>query len=170
MGKGFKVAVGSKRTSVFCFFLLLLFLYPVPGLLIAESQQGVIESWEEKITLTSEQARAIQDLRSQFLQELISFRKQITDKRIELKTLTPEEFRGERGNQLRREMQTLLHQGRERSLFYQQQALSILTPAQQAKLPPGTDLDFRCSWGMGHRGGLRMGPHRGGPPNPRPPE
>ncbi len=89
-------------------------------------------------------------------------------KRMELRTLTPEENKGERGEELRRQIQTLLIQVRERSLFYHQEALKVLTPEQRKQIPPETDLGFQCDMGFRGRGmgmgmGRGMGPRMGGP-------
>jgi hypothetical protein len=49
-------------------------------------------------------------------------------------------------------------------LFYQQEVWKLLRGDQRAKLPPGSDLGFRCHFG-GFRG-RGMGPSRDGRPGP----
>ena len=119
------------------------------------------EPWTEKLNLTSEQVQAFKDLRGRFRQELIQIQKKIMLLRLELRTLTAEEIRGEREDENRRQIQALLLQTRERSLFYQQEALRILTPDQREKLPPETDMGFQCGrwfpWGKGPGMGRGMG-------------
>lgn len=85
-------------------------------------------------------------------------------KRLELRTLSEEEYRGQPGEQLRREMQSLMLQTRERALFYQKEALKVLSPEQRENLPPGTDLGFHGRFGMGHGMGMRKGMGHGRAP------
>jgi hypothetical protein len=49
-------------------------------------------------------------------------------------------------------------------LFYQQEVWKLLREDQRDKLPPGSDLGFRCHFG-GFRG-RGMGPGRDGRPGP----
>jgi Spy/CpxP family protein refolding chaperone len=110
------------------------------------------------LDLTPEQGRLIRDLKAQFRQEEKEIRKKMMLKRMELVTLSPGEFRGEKGEDLRRQLQALMLQARERALSYQQQALSILTPEQKKKLPPDSDLGFHCQgWSRGGGPGTGMG-------------
>ncbi|MGC1401863.1 MAG: Spy/CpxP family protein refolding chaperone [Thermodesulfobacteriota bacterium] len=115
------------------------------------------EPWAENLNLTPEQAQNLKELKSRFHQESAQGRKKIMMKRMELRTLTPEENKGETGEALRRQIQSLLLQAHERSLFYYQEALKVFTPEQREKLSPETDLGFRP--GMGFRRG--MGPGMG---------
>ena len=119
------------------------------------------EIWAEKLNLLPEQVQTLKDLRGRFRQELIQNRKKIMIKRLELRTLTPEEYKGEKGEELRREIQSLYLQARERSLFYQQEALRIFTPEQREKLFSEMDLGFHCGrglpWGKGPGMGRGMG-------------
>ncbi len=126
------------------------------------------EPWDEIPKLSPEQAQTLKELKSRFRQEFFQIRKKIMMKRMELRTLTPEENKGERGEELRRQIQTLLIQARERSLFYHQEALKVLTPEQRKQIPPETDLGFQCDMGFRGRGmgmgmGRGMGPRMGGP-------
>ena len=115
------------------------------------------EAWAENLNLTPEQVQSLKELKSRFHQELTPVRKGIMMKRMELRTLTPEENKGERGEELRRQIQSLLLQAQERSLYYHQEALKIFTPEQLKNLPLDADLGFRP--GMGFRRG--MGPGMG---------
>ncbi|MBI5602749.1 MAG: Spy/CpxP family protein refolding chaperone [Deltaproteobacteria bacterium] len=125
------------------------------------------EPWAGKLNLLPEQVQALKDLRGRFRQELIQNRKKIMLKRLELRTLASEEYKGEKGEELRREIQSLYQQARERSLFFQQEALRILTPEQREKLFPEMDWGFHCGrglpWGKGPGMGRGMGPGRKGP-------
>jgi hypothetical protein len=123
------------------------------------------ESVLSGLDLNPEQGRLLKDLKTQFRQEENEIRKKVMLKRMEFRTLSPEEFKGEKGEDLRRQMQALMLQARERALFYQQEALSILTPEQKKKLPPDCDLGFHCR-GWFRRGGgpgMGMGMGRGNP-------
>jgi Spy/CpxP family protein refolding chaperone len=115
------------------------------------------EAWAENLNLTPEQVQSLKELKSRFHQELTPVRKGIMMKRMELRTLTPEENKGERGEELRRQIQSLLLQAQERSLYYHQEALKVFTPEQLKNLPLDSDLGFRP--GMGFRRG--MGPGMG---------
>jgi hypothetical protein len=128
------------------------------------------DSWADKLNLLPEQAGTIQELRTRFLLEMGLLRKQMSIKRLELRILSPEEFKGQQGDPLRREMQTLMLQIRERSLFYQQEALKVLSPEQQENLPPGTDLGFHGRFGMGPGPGMRKGMGHGRAPAKSPTE
>lgn len=112
--------------------------------------------WSENLNLTPEQVQSLKEIKNRFRLEEVQIRKKIMMKRMELRTLTPEESRGEPGEELRRKIQALLFQGRERSLYYHQEALKVLTPEQQKKLPSDADLGFQCRMGFG-RGGMGMG-------------
>ncbi len=82
-------------------------------------------------------------------------------RRMELRTMNAEEIRAEKGEEIRREIQSLLFQARERSLHYRQEAILVLTPEQQKRISVDTDLGFHCGgwhrrggrWGMGAGGG-----------------
>lgn len=137
----------------------------------AFSASAYTEPFVENLDLTPEQAQTFKDLRSRFRQELVQIQKKIVLCRLELRTLTPEEYKGEKGEEFRRQTQSLLLKVRERSLFYQQEALRILTPEQRGKLPPETDLGFH--WGRMFRGGgpgMGRGMGRGMGPGMRGPE
>ena len=123
------------------------------------------ESWSANLNLTAEQNRILKDLKSQFRQEESQIQKKMMIRRMELRTLLSEELNGEKGEELRRQIQSLLLQARERALFFQQEALTVLTPEQKKKLPLESDLGFHCR-GMFHRGGgPGMGRGRGMPPS-----
>ena len=88
-------------------------------------------------------------------------------KRMELRTLNAEEIRAEKGEEIRREIQTLLIQVRERSLYYQQEATLVLTPGQRKKISVETDLGFHCGGWFRRGGRWGMGSGSGGPPTSR---
>lgn len=121
---------------------------------------GGPDRWAENLNLTSEQAQTLKDLHRQFRQELIQIRKNIMLLRMELRTLTSEELRRDKGDEARRQIQSQMLQARERALVYQKEALEVLTPEQQKKLPAETDLGFHCGGWFRRGGGLGMG--RGG--------
>jgi Spy/CpxP family protein refolding chaperone len=114
-------------------------------------------SWGENLSLTPEQTQTLKDLQRQFRQELAQFRNKIMLKRMELRTMTSEEFKGEKGEESRRLMQSLMMQARERSLVYQKEALAVLTPEQKKKLPAETDLGFQCRGWLRRGGGMGRG-------------
>ncbi|MFH0786146.1 MAG: periplasmic heavy metal sensor [Pseudomonadota bacterium] len=120
------------------------------------------DRWADNLNLTSEQAQTLENLHRQFRQELIQLRKKIMLKRMELRTLTSEELRGDKGDEARRQIQSQMLQARERALVYQKEALAVLTPEQQKKMPAETDLGFHCGGWFRRGGGLGMGMGRGG--------
>ena len=97
-----------------------------------------------------DQTQAFQELRDRFRQELIQIRKKMAGKRLELRTLSEEEFQGlRRGRNSKTTLQALFLNGRERALGYQSEALKILRADQKEKLRwTGSDLGFRwLRWG-----------------------
>jgi Spy/CpxP family protein refolding chaperone len=153
------------RRKIICFLWIIGLGFCLAGV-EAFSAPPYAEPREELLNLSPEQAQNLKDLKSRFSQEFIQIRKKIMMKRMELRTLTPEENKGERGGELRRQIQSLLIQARERSLFYHQEALKVLTPEQRKQIPPDTDLGFQCNMGLRGRGpgmGHGMGPRMGGP-------
>ena len=134
--------------------LILILVY---GLGVGLSRAGPPDrEWESgsvNLNLTDDQAQAFQELRHRFRQELIQVRKKMAGKRLELRTLSEEEFQGLRGEEIRRDLQALFLNGRERALVYQSEALKILRADQKEKLPAGSDLGFRCHWGSLMGGG-----------------
>jgi hypothetical protein len=120
----------------------------------------------ENLNLTAEQQQALQDLQVRFRQEIDQIRKKITPLRLELRALSPEEFQGARGQEIRAALRDLAVSGRERALFYQQEAWKLLREDQRGKLPPGSNLGFRCHFGgvMGRGTGREM--RRGPEPPP----
>lgn len=120
------------------------------------------DRWAENLNLTSEQAQTLKDLQRQFRREQAQIRKKIMLKRLELRTLTPEELREDKGDEARRQIQSQMLQARERALVYQKEALAVLTPEQQKNLPAETDLGFHCGGWFSRGGGLGMGRGRGG--------
>jgi hypothetical protein len=123
------------------------------------------ETGSANLKLTDDQAQAFQELRNRFRQDMIQIRKKMASKRLELRTLSEEEFQGVRGEEIRKDLQALFLNGRERALVYQSEALKILRADQKEKLPAGSDLGFRCHWGP-FRGG---GPGRDSRRNPSAP-
>jgi len=130
------------------------------GLSPAGPPERELEGGSVMLNLTDEQARAFQDLRNKFRQEMIQVRKKMASKRLELRTLSEEELQGPRGEEIRRDLQALFLDGRERALVYQAEALKILRAEQKEKLPPGSDLGFRCRWGFFMGGGPGRGFNR----------
>ena len=121
------------------------------------------ERWTEDLNLTSEQIQNLKDLQIRFRQELAQIRKKIIITRMELRTLTPEEFKGDKGEEFRLQIQSLLLQARERSLVYQKEALTVLTPEQRGKLSSGSHLGFHCGRWFRGGGGPGMGSGKGSP-------
>jgi Spy/CpxP family protein refolding chaperone len=146
---------------IFSFLVIAIALSPIR--VGAFPSSGRTDNWAENLNLTSEQAQALKDLQGQFRRELIQIRGKIMLNRMETRTLTAEEFKGEKGDEFRRQIQFLMLQARERALVYQKEALAILTPEQQKKLPAETDLGFHCRGWFPRGGGLGMGTGKGGP-------
>jgi hypothetical protein len=121
------------------------------------------EDREVNLDLTPGQIQELNDLKAQFRREEEQIRKKIMIKRMEFRTLNPEELKSDKGEEIRRQIQSLLFQARERSLFYRQEALMVYTPEQRKKISAEADLGFHCR-GWFHRGG-RWG---GGGPGPAP--
>jgi Spy/CpxP family protein refolding chaperone len=154
-----------QRLSFFLFqgLFLLLMVLPASSLpAVTPSEEG--PGWSG-LDLTPEQGRLLKDLRRQFALEEKGIHKTMMHKRMELMTLPSEDFKGEKGEDLRHQIQALMLQARERALFYQQEALTLLTPEQKKKLPPDFDLGFRCrGWfRQGGGSGMGMGMGRGRP-------
>lgn len=139
-----------------CIFFFIIGLVSLSSPIVAFPTLPNPDAWSENLNLTPEQVQSLKEIKNRFRLEEVQIRKKIMMKRMELRTLTPEESRGEPGEELRRKIQALLFQGRERSLFYHQEALKVLTPEQQKKLPSDADLGFQCRMGFG-RGGMGMG-------------
>jgi hypothetical protein len=106
----------------------------------------------DDLELTSEQIQTLQDLKVQFHREQAQIRRKIMIKRMELRTFTPEDLRADKGEEIRRQIQSLLLQARERSLFYRQEAYMIFTLEQRKKISSESDLGFHCG-GWFRRGG-----------------
>jgi Spy/CpxP family protein refolding chaperone len=110
------------------------------------------ENREVNLDPTPEQIQTLKDLKIQFHREQSQIRKKIMIKRMEARTLTPDEFNGEKGDEIRNQIQSLMLQARERSLFYREEAYRVYTPEQRKKISPDTDLGFHCR-GWFRRGG-----------------
>lgn len=121
-----------------------------------------LETRTDELMLTPDQLQTLKILTQQFNQEQVQIRRKIMIKRNELRTLTAEEIPTDKGEAIRREIQTLLFQARERSLFYREAAFSILTPEQRKKISAEADLGFHCGGLFRHRGRWGMGPGSGG--------
>ena len=138
------------------------------GISLAGPPDRELESGFVNLNLTDEQTQAFQELRNRFRQEMIQVRKKMGSKRLELRTLSEEELQGLRGEEIRRDLQALFLNGRERALVYQSEALKILRADQKEKLPAGSDLGFRCHWGSFKGAGpgrdFRRNRNRPGPP------
>lgn len=121
----------------------------------------------EGIALTEDQMRALADLQQRFRRELRESNTRLMAKRLELRTLSREEFTGPRGSELQAEIKALFLARRQRTLYYQEEALKILREDQRLRLPAGSDLGFRCSPGFGGGGPGRRGRrHRPDPAGP----
>jgi hypothetical protein len=110
------------------------------------------EDRDVNLDLTPGQIQELNDLKAQFRREEEQIRKKIMMKRMEFRTLNPEELKSDQGEEIRRQIQSLLLQARERSLFYRQEAFMVFTPEQRKKISAETDLGFHCR-GWFHRGG-----------------
>jgi len=147
----------KHRFLFFCFQGLCLFLW---GVLNAappvEDDPGIAG-----LNLAMEQRSLLKGLRESFRKEEREIHRNMMQQKMELRTLSPEEVRGEKGEGLRRQIQSLMLQARERALYYQQEALAVLTPEQKKKLPPDADLGFHCRGWFGGGRGLGMGRGRG---------
>ena len=106
----------------------------------------------DDLGLTSGQIQTLKELKIQFHREMAQIRKKMMIKRMELRTLTYEEYKAEKGEEIRREIQSLMLQARERSLFYRHEAFGVFTPDQQKKIAAESDLGFHCGRWF-HRGG-----------------
>jgi len=125
------------------------------------------EDRDMNLDLTPGQSQTLKNLKIQFYREQDQIRRKIMIKRMELRTLNPEEIRTDKGEEIRRQIQSLLIQARERSLFYQQEAFMVYTPEQRKKISAETNLGFHCR-GWFRRGG-RWGAGIGsGSPGPAP--
>jgi Spy/CpxP family protein refolding chaperone len=117
----------------------------------------------DDLELTPDQVQTMKTLNQQFHREQAQIRRKIMILRMELRTLNPEEVRGEEGEEIRREIQNLLIQIRERSLFYRQEAFLVLSPEQRKKISAETDLGFHCGEMFRRRGRRGMEMRGGGP-------
>jgi len=124
--------------------LLVLAVMLVPLWARAMPRGGGPEPWAEEVQLTAEQVQILKTLQGQFRQELVQIHHKVMVKRMELRTLASETFKEEKGEELRRQIQALRIQARERTLAYQKEALAVLTPEQQKKISPECELGFRC--------------------------
>ncbi len=110
-----------------------------------------LRAWCQAPALTEVQWQSLNALRAEFQKEMIELRKKIMVRRMELHTLSPEERRGEKGEALRGELRQLMTQTRERALFYEQEAMKLMTPEQwerfQAQPPPGFPCRGRVRYG-----------------------
>jgi Spy/CpxP family protein refolding chaperone len=121
----------------------------------------------DDLELTPDQVQNLKTLNQQFQREQAQIRRKVMIKRMELRTLNAEEIRAEKGEEIRREIQALLFQARERSLYYRQEAALVLTPEQRKRLSIETDLGFHCGGWFRRGGRWGMGTGSGGPPNSR---
>lgn len=110
------------------------------------------EERDLNVELTPAQVQELNDLKAQFHREEEQIRQKIMVKRMEFRTLNPEELKSEKGEEIRRQIQSLMFQARERSLFYRQQAFMVYTPEQRRKISAEADLGFHCR-GWFQRGG-----------------
>ena len=110
------------------------------------------EELDVNLDLTPGQIQELNDLKVQFRREEEQIRKKIMIKRMEFRTLNPEELKSDKGEEIRRQIQSLMFQARERSLFYRQEAFMVYTPEQRKKISAETDLGFHCR-GWFHQGG-----------------
>ncbi len=140
--------------------ILILVYGPGAGLSPAGPPDRDSENESLNLNLSDDQAQAFQELRNRFRQEMIQVRKKMALKRLELRTLSEEELQSVRGEEIRKDLQTLFLNGRERALVYQSEALKILRADQKERLPAGSDMGFRCPWGSFMGAGPGRGFHR----------
>jgi hypothetical protein len=118
----------------------------------------------DDLELTPDQVQTLKTLNREFQREQAQIRKKVMIRRMELRTLNAEEIRADKGEEIRREIQALLFQARERSLYFQQEAILVLTPEQRNRISVETDLGFHCGGWFRRRGRWGMGTGNGGPP------
>jgi hypothetical protein len=121
------------------------------------------EGRDMNLDLTPGQVQALKDLNVQFYREQSQLREKIIIKRMEARNLSPDDFRGEKGEEIRSQIQSFLFQVRERSLFYRQEAFKVLTPEQRKKISTETDLGFHCRGWLRRGGRWGAGSGSGGP-------
>jgi hypothetical protein len=118
----------------------------------------------DDLELTPDQVQTLKTLNQEFQREQTQIRRKVMIRRMELRTLNAEEIRADKGEEIRREIQALLFQARERSLYFQQEAILVLTPEQRRRLSVETDLGFHCGGWFRRGGRWGMGTGSGGPP------
>jgi hypothetical protein len=138
--------------GIFFIYLLTIVISLGPMGFETSSFSGGPEDRDVNLDLSPRQIQELNDLKAQFRREEAQIQKKIMIKRMEFRTLNPEELKTDQGEEIRRQIQFLMFQARERSLFYRQEALMVYTPEQRKKISPETDLGFHCR-GWFHRGG-----------------
>lgn len=117
----------------------------------------------DDLELTPDQVQTLKTLNQEFQREQAQIRRKVMIRRMELRTLNAEETRAGKKEEIRREIQTLLFQARERSLYFQQEAILVLTPEQRKRISVETDLGFHCGGWFRRGGRWGMGSGSGGP-------
>ena len=116
----------------------------------------------ETLELSPAQIKIFQELQIKFQKEMDQIANKMTIKRMEMRTLSRDELKGEKGDELRDQIRSLMLQAREKSLFYQQEIFDRLTPEQKEKVSSERELGFQCGpWLRGEKGfgmGMRRGP------------
>jgi hypothetical protein len=121
----------------------------------------------DELELTPDQVLTLKSLNQQFHRDQAQIRRKIMIKRLELKTLNTEEIKAEQVEELRREIQSLLIQAREKALFFRQEAIQVFTPRQREKISAENDLGFHCRGWLRRGGRWGMGAGRGESGTPR---
>ncbi|NWF55692.1 MAG: periplasmic heavy metal sensor, partial [Syntrophaceae bacterium] len=110
--------------------------------------------------LTAEQTGKLTGLQQQFLNETLPIRNELAAKSLELRSLMVQPSPNAAAiSAKQKEISALQQKMQEKSLSYQTNARSLLTPQQLSQLPPGCGLGFAAGfgYGAGFRGGYGRG-------------
>jgi hypothetical protein len=110
--------------------------------------------------LTAEQTGKLTGLQQQFMNETLPVRNELAAKSLELRSLmVPPSPNAATISAKQREILALQQKMHEKSLSYQTNARSLLTPQQVSQLPPGCGLGFAAGtgYGAGFGGGYGRG-------------
>ncbi len=112
--------------------------------------------------LTAEQSGKLSSLQQQFLNETMPLRNELAAKSLELRSLMVQPSPNSALiSAKQKEIFELQQKMQEKSLAYQTNARSLLTPQQIAQLPPGCGLGFAAGTGYGAGYGRGMGYNAG---------
>jgi zinc resistance-associated protein len=108
--------------------------------------------------LTGEQTGKLTGLQQQFLNETLPVRNELAAKSLELRSLMAQPSPNAATiSAKQKEILALQQKMQEKSLAYQTNARSVLTPQQVSQLPPGCGLGFAVGSGYGARYGSGYG-------------